>query len=162
MQYFSYIPYYLLLQAPSDVVITITLQASNRMHIDPVQSSHHLSTRLRADLHYDTSTHPCRASTHSSTLPRISIPVNETIHYNVACRPTSLHRTCHFTVAAAFGNVHGVYSPGNVKLEPKILTQAFRNDKLVHGHSSFTMGAVSTKGSECFFDAAFPVGIGSS
>lgn len=27
----------------------------------------------------------------------------------------------HFTVAAAFGNVHGVYSPGNVKLEPKIL-----------------------------------------
>ena len=26
-----------------------------------------------------------------------------------------------FTVAAAFGNVHGVYSPGNVKLEPQIL-----------------------------------------
>ena len=26
-----------------------------------------------------------------------------------------------FTVAAAFGNVHGVYSPGNVKLTPKIL-----------------------------------------
>jgi len=26
-----------------------------------------------------------------------------------------------FTVAAAFGNVHGVYSPGNVKLDPKIL-----------------------------------------
>lgn len=29
-----------------------------------------------------------------------------------------------FTVAAAFGNVHGVYSPGNVKLEPKILSRA--------------------------------------
>lgn len=29
-----------------------------------------------------------------------------------------------FTVAAAFGNVHGVYSPGNVRLEPKILTRA--------------------------------------
>eukprot|EP00978_Attheya_sp_CCMP212_P003668 scaffold7736_cov46-Attheya_sp.AAC.1 len=29
-----------------------------------------------------------------------------------------------FTVAAAFGNVHGVYSPGNVKLEPEILTRA--------------------------------------
>ena len=29
-----------------------------------------------------------------------------------------------FTVAAAFGNVHGVYSPGNVQLEPKILTRA--------------------------------------
>lgn len=26
-----------------------------------------------------------------------------------------------FTVAATFGNVHGVYKPGNVKLEPKIL-----------------------------------------
>ena len=27
----------------------------------------------------------------------------------------------HFTVAAAFGNVHGVYKPGNVKLKPSIL-----------------------------------------
>ncbi|MCD8496730.1 MAG: class II fructose-bisphosphate aldolase [Alphaproteobacteria bacterium] len=27
----------------------------------------------------------------------------------------------HFTVAAAFGNVHGVYSPGNVVLKPSIL-----------------------------------------
>ncbi|MFQ3576162.1 MAG: class II fructose-bisphosphate aldolase [Cytophagales bacterium] len=26
-----------------------------------------------------------------------------------------------FTIAAAFGNVHGVYKPGNVKLEPRIL-----------------------------------------
>jgi fructose-bisphosphate aldolase class II len=26
-----------------------------------------------------------------------------------------------FTIAAAFGNVHGVYNPGSVKLEPKIL-----------------------------------------
>ncbi|MEX1187790.1 MAG: class II fructose-bisphosphate aldolase [Bacteroidia bacterium] len=29
-----------------------------------------------------------------------------------------------FTVAAAFGNVHGVYKPGNVKLEPKILNNS--------------------------------------
>jgi len=29
-----------------------------------------------------------------------------------------------FTVAAAFGNVHGVYSPGNVKLKPDILDKA--------------------------------------
>jgi len=29
-----------------------------------------------------------------------------------------------FTIAAAFGNVHGVYSPGNVKLDPKILGRA--------------------------------------
>ena len=27
----------------------------------------------------------------------------------------------HFTVAASFGNVHGVYAPGNVKLRPEIL-----------------------------------------
>ncbi len=30
----------------------------------------------------------------------------------------------HFTVAAAFGNVHGVYSPGNVKLTPVILNNS--------------------------------------
>jgi fructose-bisphosphate aldolase class II len=29
-----------------------------------------------------------------------------------------------FTVAAAFGNVHGVYKPGNVKLTPKILKKS--------------------------------------
>ncbi len=36
-----------------------------------------------------------------------------------------------FTVAASFGNVHGVYKPGNVKLEPKILrdSQAFISEK---------------------------------
>merc|ERR1712083_775956 len=26
-----------------------------------------------------------------------------------------------FTIAAAFGNVHGVYKPGNVKLQPELL-----------------------------------------
>lgn len=36
-----------------------------------------------------------------------------------------------FTIAAAFGNVHGVYKPGNVKLTPEILknSQAFVQDK---------------------------------
>jgi len=36
-----------------------------------------------------------------------------------------------FTVAAAFGNVHGVYKPGNVKLEPAILknSQEFIQEK---------------------------------
>ncbi|KAA6433988.1 class II fructose-bisphosphate aldolase [Dyadobacter flavalbus] len=29
-----------------------------------------------------------------------------------------------FTIAAAFGNVHGVYKPGNVKLQPKILNNS--------------------------------------
>ena len=27
----------------------------------------------------------------------------------------------HFSLAASFGNVHGVYKPGNVKLRPEIL-----------------------------------------
>jgi fructose-bisphosphate aldolase class II len=37
-----------------------------------------------------------------------------------------------FTVAAAFGNVHGVYSPGNVELRPDILdkAQVYISDKL--------------------------------
>ncbi len=36
-----------------------------------------------------------------------------------------------FTIAAAFGNVHGVYKPGNVKLTPKILdnSQKFIQEK---------------------------------
>jgi len=36
-----------------------------------------------------------------------------------------------FTVAASFGNVHGVYKPGNVQLSPKILknSQAFIEEK---------------------------------
>jgi len=37
-----------------------------------------------------------------------------------------------FTIAAAFGNVHGVYKPGNVKLQPQLLGdfQAFAKNKL--------------------------------
>lgn len=36
-----------------------------------------------------------------------------------------------FTIAASFGNVHGVYAPGNVKLTPKILdnSQKYLSDK---------------------------------
>lgn len=38
-----------------------------------------------------------------------------------------------FTIAAAFGNVHGVYKPGNVKLTPKILdnSQKYVQEKFV-------------------------------
>ena len=32
-----------------------------------------------------------------------------------------LHSIGHFSIAASFGNVHGVYKPGNVKLRPEIL-----------------------------------------
>nr|WP_299338428.1 class II fructose-bisphosphate aldolase [Allomuricauda sp.] len=46
-----------------------------------------------------------------------------------------------FTVAAAFGNVHGVYKPGNVKLTPKILknSQEFVSEKfgVEHNHIDF-------------------------
>ena len=34
---------------------------------------------------------------------------------------TRSNRSARFTIAAAFGNVHGVYKPGNVKLKPTIL-----------------------------------------
>lgn len=42
-----------------------------------------------------------------------------------------------FTIAAAFGNVHGVYKPGNVKLTPKILknSQEYISDKYNLGHN---------------------------
>ena len=43
-----------------------------------------------------------------------------------------------FTVAAAFGNVHGVYKPGNVKLTPKILknSQEFVSEKYGVPHNT--------------------------
>ena len=42
-----------------------------------------------------------------------------------------------FTIAAAFGNVHGVYKPGNVKLTPKILknSQDYVQEKFGTGHN---------------------------
>lgn len=42
-----------------------------------------------------------------------------------------------FTIAAAFGNVHGVYKPGNVKLTPKILknSQDYIQEKYGTGHN---------------------------
>ncbi|MGB5404534.1 class II fructose-bisphosphate aldolase [Robiginitalea sp.] len=38
-----------------------------------------------------------------------------------------------FTIAAAFGNVHGVYKPGNVKLTPKILKNSQEYLSAKHG-----------------------------
>ena len=42
-----------------------------------------------------------------------------------------------FTIAASFGNVHGVYKPGNVKLTPKILknSQEYVQNKFNTGHN---------------------------
>jgi len=38
-----------------------------------------------------------------------------------------------FTIAASFGNVHGVYKPGNVKLTPKILDNSQKFISAKHG-----------------------------
>ena len=49
-----------------------------------------------------------------------------------------LNKVSHrFTIAAAFGNVHGVYKPGNVKLEPVILknSQQYSQKKLGTGEN---------------------------
>ncbi|TPQ25011.1 class II fructose-bisphosphate aldolase [Methylomonas sp. EFPC3] len=45
-----------------------------------------------------------------------------------------------FTIAASFGNVHGVYSPGNVKLTPKILdnSQKYVSEKFGLPNNSLT------------------------
>ncbi|ARV10215.1 class II fructose-bisphosphate aldolase [Winogradskyella sp. PC-19] len=56
-----------------------------------------------------------------------------------------------FTIAAAFGNVHGVYKPGNVKLTPKILknSQEHITEKygVAHNHIDFVFhgGSGSTE-----------------
>ena len=52
-----------------------------------------------------------------------------------------------FTIAASFGNVHGVYKPGNVKLTPKILdnSQKFVSEK--HGVPANTLDFVFHGGS---------------
>ena len=53
----------------------------------------------------------------------------------------------HFTIAASFGNVHGVYKPGNVTLTPKILdnSQKFITEK--HGTDSKPVNFVLHGGS---------------
>jgi fructose-bisphosphate aldolase class II len=52
-----------------------------------------------------------------------------------------------FTIAAAFGNVHGVYKPGNVRLKPIILknSQDYINKK--HGTSGKPLNFVFHGGS---------------
>jgi fructose-bisphosphate aldolase class II len=56
-----------------------------------------------------------------------------------------------FTIAAAFGNVHGVYKPGNVKLQPVILknSQEFVQQKFNTGprpiHFVFHGGSGSSR-----------------
>jgi fructose-bisphosphate aldolase class II len=55
-----------------------------------------------------------------------------------------------FTIAASFGNVHGVYKPGNVKLEPVILhnSQVFIQEKFGTGHNPVNFVFHGGSGSE--------------
>lgn len=55
-----------------------------------------------------------------------------------------------FTIAAAFGNVHGVYKPGNVKLQPKILlnSQQFIQKKFGTGPNPVSFVFHGGSGSE--------------
>jgi len=55
-----------------------------------------------------------------------------------------------FTIAAAFGNVHGVYKPGNVKLQPELLDQfqKFAAPKLSKGDKPYFFVFHGGSGSE--------------
>lgn len=53
----------------------------------------------------------------------------------------------HFTVAASFGNVHGVYKPGNVKLRPEILKNSQKLVSEKHGTSHNPLDLVFHGGS---------------
>jgi fructose-bisphosphate aldolase class II len=56
----------------------------------------------------------------------------------------------HFSVAASFGNVHGVYKPGNVKLRPEILknSQALVHEKKATGVNPLNLVFHGGSGSE--------------
>jgi fructose-bisphosphate aldolase class II len=53
----------------------------------------------------------------------------------------------HFTVAASFGNVHGVYAPGNVKLRPEILQASQKLVSETHGGGAKPLNLVFHGGS---------------
>jgi fructose-bisphosphate aldolase class II len=52
---------------------------------------------------------------------------------DVLCAYQLLDPIGHFSVAASFGNVHGVYKPGNVKLRPEILKNSQDLVQQTHG-----------------------------
>lgn len=63
---------------------------------------------------------------------------------------TLLSVSPNFTIAASFGNVHGVYKPGNVKLEPKILhnSQSYIQQKFNTSHNPVNFVFHGGSGSE--------------
>ena len=50
-----------------------------------------------------------------------------------------------FSVAAAFGNVHGVYKPGNVRLQPELLGK----------HQAYAKGKIGGKVEQPLYVASF-------
>jgi fructose-bisphosphate aldolase class II len=55
----------------------------------------------------------------------------------------------HFSVAASFGNVHGVYKPGNVKLRPEILKNSQALVQQRHGWCSRGTAPVTIRCTWC-------------
>ena len=53
----------------------------------------------------------------------------------------------HFSVAASFGNVHGVYKPGNVQLRPEILKSSQELIRKTHGTAAKPLNLVFHGGS---------------
>ena len=53
----------------------------------------------------------------------------------------------HFSVAASFGNVHGVYKPGNVQLRPEILKNSQELVRKTHGTADKPLNLVFHAGS---------------
>ncbi len=53
----------------------------------------------------------------------------------------------HFSLAASFGNIHGVYKPGNVKLQPEILKKSQKLVQATHGTENNPLDLVFHGGS---------------
>jgi len=67
---------------------------------------------------------------------------------DVAYAYENLSKVSHrFTIAASFGNVHGVYKPGNVKLTPKILDNSQKYVSEKYGVAANTLNFVFHGGS---------------
>jgi fructose-bisphosphate aldolase class II len=67
---------------------------------------------------------------------------------DVAYAYEHLNKISHrFTIAASFGNVHGVYKPGNVKLTPKILDNSQKHVSEKYGVPANTLNFVFHGGS---------------
>lgn len=66
-----------------------------------------------------------------------------------------------FTIAAAFGNVHGVYKPGNVRLQPELLDnfQKFGKEKIGTDKPYFLVFHGGSGSEKAHIDAAIEYGV---